>query len=96
MIEQCELQAPGDSLGHGPLDTVYFGGGTPSLLSPAQLARVLDAVRSTYGIALGAEVTIEMDPGTFDLDKALAFRALGATRWKLLGHGAAHTSNTKP
>ena len=73
-------RAAGDSNGHGPLRTVYFGGGTPSLLSPQQLGRVLDALHLTYGIQEGAEVTVEMDPGTFGLDKAIAFRSMGVTR----------------
>ena len=46
-----------------PLRTVFFGGGTPSLLPPPQLARILDALRRAFGIAPDAEVSMEMDPG---------------------------------
>src|SRR5437763_9294238 len=44
------------------LDTIFFGGGTPSLLSGEQMARVMDAVRGEMGIARGAEVTLEANP----------------------------------
>src|SRR5580704_7232774 len=45
------------------VDTVYFGGGTPSLLEPVALAKILDALRTTYPIAT-PEITLEADPET--------------------------------
>lgn len=64
----------------GPLDTVYFGGGTPSHLSDAELNRVLDAVRDAWG-GLGAlETTLEADPLTFDAERLALFAELGITR----------------
>ena len=45
------------------LSTVFFGGGTPSLIPPAQLGDVLDALRRGFGIAEGAEISMEADPG---------------------------------
>ena len=45
------------------LSTVFFGGGTPSLIPPALLADVLDALRREFGIAEGAEISMEADPG---------------------------------
>src|SRR2546423_21442 len=45
------------------VDTVYFGGGTPSLLSHAQAAHILDAVRRRFRVSREAEVTMEMNPG---------------------------------
>jgi oxygen-independent coproporphyrinogen-3 oxidase len=62
------------------VDTIYFGGGTPSLLTPAQAARVLDAVRRRFQVATDAEVTMEMNPGTVTPDALLAFRAAGINR----------------
>lgn len=50
----------------GSATSVFFGGGTPTLLSPAALGRLLAAVRSSIGIAPGAEVTIEANPETVD------------------------------
>lgn len=55
--------------GDRPLETVFFGGGTPSLLSVNQLEQILDTLERRFGIASDAEISIEMDPGTFDLQK---------------------------
>jgi putative oxygen-independent coproporphyrinogen III oxidase len=49
-----------------PATSIFFGGGTPTLLSPAQLGRILDAVDRRYGIAAGAEITAEANPETID------------------------------
>ncbi|HWC15009.1 MAG TPA: radical SAM family heme chaperone HemW [Actinomycetota bacterium] len=49
-----------------PATSVFFGGGTPTLLRPVQLGRVLDAVRDRCGLAPGAEVTVEANPETVD------------------------------
>ena len=46
-----------------PVDTIYFGGGTPSLLTPAQIENILTAVRSRFEIVESAEVTLEINPG---------------------------------
>ncbi|PYS47583.1 MAG: coproporphyrinogen III oxidase [Acidobacteria bacterium] len=61
-------------------DTIYFGGGTPSLLKAAQVAAILDAVYARFHVARGAEVTMEMNPGTLTLDTLKEFRALGVNR----------------
>ena len=63
-----------------PLETVFFGGGTPSLLSVRQVERILDALDRQFGIGTGAEISIEMDPGTFDREKLAGVRAAGANR----------------
>jgi len=60
-------------------DTIYFGGGTPSLLTPDEVATILDAT----DIASGAEITLEVNPGTVDLQKLVAFRQAGITRLSL-------------
>ncbi|HKC64363.1 MAG TPA: radical SAM family heme chaperone HemW [Pyrinomonadaceae bacterium] len=61
-------------------DTIYFGGGTPSLLKPAQVSAILDAVRERFTLASDVEVTMEMNPGTLTLDALKEFRALGINR----------------
>ena len=61
-------------------DTIYFGGGTPSLLKPAQVNLILEAVREHFSIASDAEVTMEMNPGTLTLDTLKEFRSLGINR----------------
>ncbi|KAL6762922.1 hypothetical protein V8C86DRAFT_2509146 [Haematococcus lacustris] len=63
-----------------PLQTIFFGGGTPSLVPPEQLALILADLRTKFGLAPGAEVSMELDPGTFDLAKLQAYKALGLTR----------------
>jgi oxygen-independent coproporphyrinogen-3 oxidase len=63
-------------------DTVYVGGGTPSLLEPESLARILDAVRATFTTAL-SEVTLEADPETIGPQKAKAWRDAGFNRISL-------------
>jgi oxygen-independent coproporphyrinogen-3 oxidase len=62
-------------------DTVYIGGGTPSLLDPAHLRRVIDAVRSTFNSDFAeVEVTLEADPETIDAEKAGAWVQAGVNR----------------
>jgi putative oxygen-independent coproporphyrinogen III oxidase len=63
-------------------DTVYLGGGTPSLLAPADLARILDAVRARF-FGMGDEVTLEADPETIAADNAAAWRVAGVNRVSL-------------
>jgi putative oxygen-independent coproporphyrinogen III oxidase len=65
------------------LATVFIGGGTPSLLSPVQLGRLLSGVRATLPLNPYAEVTLEANPGTFEADKFHAFRELGVNRLSL-------------
>jgi oxygen-independent coproporphyrinogen-3 oxidase len=65
------------------LETVYFGGGTPSLLPADAVARLLDLVRARFGLALDAEVTIEANPGPDERGDAHRLRAAGVTRLSL-------------
>lgn len=64
------------------LTTLYFGGGTPSLLSPDQLGRIVKALKAAYDWQV-EEFTVECNPCTLDADKAQAYRALGVTRVSL-------------
>jgi len=68
-----------------PLSTVYIGGGTPSLLTVAQLEALLNAVRRRWRLAPAAEVTLEMDPGSFDEERLLGALAAGVNRVSLGG-----------
>ena len=61
------------------VDTVYFGGGTPSLLEPQQLQKILDAIRGTFRTEFG-EVTLEADPETVEAAKAEAWVRAGINR----------------
>ena len=69
--------------GRPPLETVYLGGGTPSLLPADTIAALLARVRDRYGLAPGAEVTLEANPGPDDRGDARAFKAAGITRLSL-------------
>ena len=68
------------------VDTIYFGGGTPSLLAPAQIERILNGVHHRFDVIDGAEVTMEMNPASVSSSdelsnqKMLEFRRLGITR----------------
>lgn len=61
-------------------DTIYFGGGTPSLLSPQSIDQILDGLHRNFRILSTAEVTLETNPGTVDLEKLKDFRNLGINR----------------
>src|SRR5688572_23038748 len=62
------------------IDTIYFGGGTPSLLTPKQVERILEAVSDTFTIIDNSEVTMEMNPATVTVEKLESFRLLGVNR----------------
>lgn len=66
-----------------PARTVFFGGGTPTLLPPGELARLLGAVRDRFDIEPGAEITTEANPESVDPSSLAALRAAGFTRISL-------------
>jgi putative oxygen-independent coproporphyrinogen III oxidase len=63
-----------------PLETIFFGGGTPSLLTVAQLGQILDWLSTKFGIASNAEISMEIDPGTFDLAQLQGYLQAGVNR----------------
>ena len=63
-----------------PVQTVFIGGGTPSLFSPASIDQLLGDIRALLPLAAGAEITLEANPGTFEKDRFRAYRAAGVTR----------------
>ncbi len=62
------------------VETIYFGGGTPSLLSANQLEKILETLHSKYNIVNDAEFTLEMNPATVSLEKLSGFKSLGVNR----------------
>src|SRR3954447_7843291 len=62
------------------VDTIYFGGGTPSLLAPAQLGRILASLSDNFKIAAQTEITLEINPGSATPERLRAFRSLGVNR----------------
>jgi oxygen-independent coproporphyrinogen-3 oxidase len=63
--------------------TLYFGGGTPSLMAPALVDRLIDTAHRLYGLTGDAEVTIEANPGTLTTEKLAGYRAAGVNRLSL-------------
>jgi putative oxygen-independent coproporphyrinogen III oxidase len=66
-----------------PLATIFFGGGTPSLLSVEQLAQIIETIDRHFTIAADAEISMEIDPGTFDLAHLQGYRSRGVNRVSL-------------
>ena len=64
----------------GAADTIYFGGGTPSLLEPEEVARVIGACREAFDLAAGSEITLEANPESVTEARLAAFRAAGVNR----------------
>jgi len=71
---------PPGSPGRGPLETLYLGGGTPSLLPADAIAGLIELVRHRFGLARDAEVTLEANPGPDDRGDPAAQRRAGVTR----------------
>jgi oxygen-independent coproporphyrinogen-3 oxidase len=61
-------------------DTIYFGGGTPSLLEPSQFEKILNSLFKNFKILTNAEITVETNPGTVDKRKLIEFRKTGINR----------------
>lgn len=80
LLQEIAASPPGP-----PLATVYFGGGTPSLLTPHQLEGLLAALRSRFGLAPGAEISLELDPASFDQARLAGYLQVGVNRVSLGG-----------
>lgn len=65
------------------IDTIYFGGGTPSRLAPEAIARLIDLFRSGHPIAEGTEVTLEANPDDITTERAQSWRQAGVNRVSL-------------
>lgn len=66
-----------------PVHSIYFGGGTPSLFSAAQIDSLLASIRALVPLSPGAEITLEANPGTIERDSFAAYRAAGVNRVSL-------------
>ena len=66
-----------------PLRSLYFGGGTPSLLAPEQISRLIDHSRELFGHTNSIEITLEANPGTVNLAALRSYRQAGVTRLSL-------------
>jgi putative oxygen-independent coproporphyrinogen III oxidase len=77
---RADLEASLPSVWGRPIQSVFIGGGTPSLFAPESIDRLLADVRALTRLAPDAEVTLEANPGTFEQAKFRAFREAGVTR----------------
>jgi len=75
-----EIERVGAAAGRPRVDTVFFGGGTPSLLDARRVRRILDRIGKSFRLEAGAEVTIEANPGTLDCGRMEGFRESGVNR----------------
>jgi oxygen-independent coproporphyrinogen-3 oxidase len=82
MTEIRRASDPSASLGAGgrSADTIFFGGGTPSLLEPAEVASLVHACRSTFDLTPDAEVTLEANPETVSMERLAGYLAAGVNR----------------
>lgn len=75
-----EIRQRGEQWGEYQVSTVFFGGGTPSLLAGVQIRELMEAVRSFFSLDSDAEVTIECNPGTLDRQKLSFYQTAGINR----------------
>ena len=78
-----EIAGRGEAAGHPAADTVFFGGGTPSLLPPALYLQIARALREHFSIVPGAEWTVECNPGALREEFAAALAESGCSRVSL-------------
>ena len=79
-IQAVAHSAEAAGLGGLEVSTVFFGGGTPSLLFPRQLASIFEALRRSFSLVEGCEISLEANPGTVALEELAALRAMGVNR----------------
>jgi len=75
-----EIRKQLDSLNPGCVDSIYFGGGTPSLLSAEQAGRVIREIRSRVNVPDNADITLELNPEDLIMQKIQEYKALGINR----------------
>ena len=79
----AEIASTARRIGNRTVSTVFFGGGTPSLMEPASVAAILDAVAGAWRIAPGVEVTLEANPTSVEAGRFAGYRAAGVNRVSL-------------
>ncbi len=78
-----DLEVEADRATNREVDTVFLGGGTPSLFSPDEMARLLDAVATNFDLSEDAEITMEANPGTVEFGSPRGYREAGINRLSL-------------
>ncbi|MDO9309340.1 MAG: radical SAM family heme chaperone HemW [Deltaproteobacteria bacterium] len=82
LLQEMRLAAADHESGQ-PLDSIYFGGGTPSLMQPRQVSRIIDLAAELFSLSPRAEITLEANPGTIDRERLQNFREAGVNRLSL-------------
>ncbi len=78
LLTDLQLELP--NIWGRPVETIFFGGGTPSLFQAESIDRLLSGVRSLLRLQPEAEITLEANPGTFEIEKFQGFKDAGITR----------------
>jgi putative oxygen-independent coproporphyrinogen III oxidase len=76
----ADLDREAERAGQRPVESIFLGGGTPSLFSPGEIGRLLDGVAGRFAVAADAEVTMEANPGTVEFGTPAAYREAGVNR----------------
>ena len=79
----CEMRAQAAFFGTRKVNTVFFGGGTPTLMTGGQIRQMMDTLRACFDLAPDAEITMEGNPGTLSAENLEAYRAAGVNRLSL-------------
>jgi oxygen-independent coproporphyrinogen-3 oxidase len=66
-----------------PIETIYFGGGTPSILDPQQIEDLLNKIKDSFHVTMDAEITLEANPDDVTPEKALAWKTIGINRFSI-------------
>ena len=76
----AEIDMAKAQVGDATVPTIFFGGGTPSLMEPTDIGRVISAIDNKFGLTQDCEITLETNPDTVDKEKLAAFKAAGVNR----------------
>ena len=66
-----------------PIETIYFGGGTPSLLNSDRIEKILESIKLHYTTADDAEITLEANPDDITIEKARSWKKIGINRFSV-------------
>lgn len=80
LCSEIEERGGGANRNESIVETLYFGGGTPSILSTQQISKIINQIKSFFNISSDAEMTIEVNPETVDRKKLLQFKEIGFNR----------------
>ena len=75
-----EIDLAKSQVGQATVPSIFFGGGTPSLMEPTDIARVIQEINDKFGLTHNCEITLETNPDTVDKAKLAAFKAAGVNR----------------